>query len=204
MALAVRVTGQEAMDKVLQILKDYKGWAVAEEAEAAGRHMHAYVEGSQAQIKAKIRWALKNFSAKGNGLYSCAKVRQIDSYHQYMAKGASEEGQPEVMWVGMAGLDVAELHAEYWRINKQMSRVKECKDIVSLLVAKLLKEGTDCRKQREVAKVYYDLCVSTPGLKLDKYNCYRILDTAVGRLMQDKGKEDYEKVREDWLDQRRI
>lgn len=203
MAVAIRVTGSDAMKKVLEALKDYRGWAVAEDAEEAGRHMHAYVEAEQQQVKSKIRWALKDFSAKGNGLYSCTKVKDADSYQQYMAKGASEDGQPEVIWMA-CGANATELHETYWRVNKLLARTKECKDVVSLLVTRLLKENVNCRKEREVAKVYYDLCVETRGLKLDKYNCYRVIDTAIGRVMKEKNKVDYEVARDNWLDQRRL
>lgn len=204
MAVAIRVTGQDAMNKVLETLKEYKGWAVAEEADEAGRHMHAYVEAAQQHVRAKIRWALKDFSAKGNGLYSCTIVKDPASYQQYMAKGASEDGQPEVIWMAMPGVNATELHETYWRVHAQLEHVKEHTDVVSALVTRLLKKNISCRIAKDVFFEYYDMVTETRNMKLDKYNCYRIIDTAISRVMLERNRCDYEQARDAWWDKVRL
>lgn len=206
MEVAIRATGQEAMDIILKVMRPYNGWAVAEVSEEAGLHMHAYVEADIEVLRSKIKWALKDFTAKGNGVYSCKMCKDAQNYQQYMAKGreGTKESKVDVLWDNMLSLNVSDLHDKYWAVNAALKKVERKDDIVSMLVKRCLAAKIDVKVERNVAREYYDMCCRTPGLKLDKYGCNKIIDTAIGRILDEIDKKGYEARRDLWLDSRRI
>lgn len=200
--ISVRVTGKDAMDAAVKFLVDnetYEGYAVREVAEQ--EHMHAVVLNRDIdEFRAKLRWAVRRFGS-GNKVYSVSKVKDLDHYLRYMAKGESRECLPEVIWCRYEGLDVRGLHAMYWEQNEVLKKKAEKPDVVALVLRKCIEnkvDPTDSWSEEAVIDAYIDVCCESNAVKFDRFNGMRIVDTV--RLKLSVGTSKHRDIKRDLRD----
>lgn len=193
--IAIRVTGAEAMQKVLVMLqenKHYVGYAVKEVGtEEEHEHMHALIIDQDINsVRQKIKWVLQKFKL-GNGVYSVSLVKDIDCYKQYMAKGESRESLPEVIWSRIDDLNVEELHMKYWEVNDSLKRKEKVKNVVELVKQRCIEKNVDLKDpfvEEAVIDSYLDVC-QQGECKFDRFNGMRVVDTVMLKLCKGTSQE---------------
>lgn len=138
---------------------------VVREDHGNNEHFHVYLESETRLSSLRQSFKRKFPDHVGNDGYSMKECDgEIEQYHNYMCKGESEHGFPDVcLRHGMAYTDewVEERHAAYWVKNQELARASEARkkladygNVVEKLELEAKRKGYTGRDREELAKLY--------------------------------------------------